>query len=251
MCIAVHKPRDSSRVDSEIMKSIFVTGTDTGVGKTIISAGLSACLSIKKRLDVGVMKPFESGIESTGERNTGDTWILREASGSRDDASEINPYLFKAPLAPEAAAFMEKATIDLGRVTAAYNRLTARHDVVIVEGAGGVLVPITEGFFYADLIRAWKTPVIVVSRLTLGTINHTLLTCSHLKSIGVRILGVILNDTEGENDIASQTNPGMLEKYLDVPLLGVFPHTHDLFEKGVDRQRLADLFEKHIDCSVF
>jgi len=232
------------------MKSIFVTGTDTGVGKTAISSGLAAYLSVRKGLDVGVMKPFESGIETTGERLSGDTWTLKEASGTRDEISEINPYLFKAPLAPEAAASLEKATIDMGFVTATYNGLVARHDVVVIEGAGGLLVPITEGFFYADLVRSWNTPVVIVSRLTLGTINHTLLTCGHLKSIGVKVLGVILNDTEGENDIASQTNPGMLEKYLDVPLLGVFPHMPGLFEKGVDRERLAELFEKHINCEL-
>ncbi|MDD3844906.1 MAG: dethiobiotin synthase [Syntrophorhabdaceae bacterium] len=232
------------------MKSIFVTGTDTGVGKTVISSGIAAYLSTRKGLDVGVMKPFESGIETTGERDCGDTWTLKKASGSQDAISEINPYLFKAPLAPEAAASLEKAVIDMNFVTSAYNALAAHHDVVIVEGAGGLLVPITEGFFYADLIRSWNTPVIVVSRLTLGTINHTLLTCAHLKSIGVKVLGVILNDQQGENDVASQTNPGMLEKYLDVPLLGVFPYTPNLFEKGVDRERLAGLFEKHINCEA-
>jgi dethiobiotin synthetase len=108
-----------------------------------------------------------------------------------------------------------------------------------------------EGFFYADLIGAWNAPVIVVSRLTLGTINHTLLTCGHLKSISAKVLGVILNDTEGADDIASRTNPAMLKKYLDVPLLGIFPHTPGLFERGVDRKRLADLFARNIDCSVF
>jgi len=234
-----------------MMKSIFVTGTDTGVGKTIVSSSIAAYLSTARDLDVGVMKPFESGIEPTGDRGLDDTWTLKKASGSADAVNEINPYLFKAPLAPEAAAAQENASIDIDFVTSVYTRLTARHDVVIVEGAGGLLVPITEGFFYADLIRAWNAPVIVVSRLTLGTINHTLLTCSHLRSIGAKVLGVILNDTEGAGDIASQTNPAMLRKYLDVPLLGVFPHTPDLFEKGVDRQRLADLLARNIDCSVF
>lgn len=232
------------------MKSIFVTGTDTGVGKTAVSSALAAYLSLRKGLDVGVMKPFESGIETTDDRGLDDTWTLKEAAGSADAVNEINPYLFKAPLAPEAAASLEETVIDIDLVTSVYRKLGDRHDVVVVEGAGGLLVPITEGFFYADLVRSWETPVVVVSRLTLGTINHTLLTCGHLKSIGAKVLGVILNDTEGENDIASQTNPGMLEKYLDVPLLGIFPHTPALFAKGVDREQLASLFEKHIDCSV-
>lgn len=233
-----------------MMKSVFVTGTDTGVGKTIISSSIAAYLSTVKGLDVGVMKPFESGIETAGDRGLDDTWILKTASGSEDDVNEINPYLFKAPLAPEPAAAEENASIDIDLVTSLYDRLAARHDVVIVEGAGGLLVPITERFFYADLIRAWRAPVIVVSRLTLGTINHTLLTCGHLRSIGAKVLGVILNDTEGAGDIASRTNPAMLKKYLDVPLLGVFPHTPDVFEKGVDRKRLADLLVKNIDCSA-
>lgn len=234
-----------------MMKDIFVTGTDTGVGKTIISSSVAAYLSVVKGLDVGVMKPFESGIETTDDRGFDDTWTLKKASGSQDTVNEINPYLFKAPLAPEAAAAQENASIDIDFVTSAYHSLTDRHDVVIVEGAGGLLVPITDGFFYADLIRSWQAPVIVVSRLTLGTINHTLLTCNHLRSIGAKVLGVILNDTDGISDIASQTNPAMLKKYLHVPLLGVFPHTPDLFKNGVDRERLADLLAKNIDCSVF
>ncbi len=233
------------------MKSIFVTGTDTGVGKTVISASLAAYLSVKRKLDVGVMKPFESGIETVGEKLAGDAWILREAAGARDEMGEINPYVFKAPLAPEAAASMEKRAIDIEFVTALHGRLVERHDTVVVEGAGGLLVPITEGFFYADLIRSWKVPVIIVSRLGLGTINHTMLTERYLRSAGTEVLGVILNDTQGMNDPASRTNQGMLEKYLDVPILGVFPHMPDIFKKGVDRERLAELFEKYINCEPF
>ena len=112
-------------------------------------------------------------------------------------------------------------------------------------------MPVKEGFFYADLIRSWEVPVVVVSRLALGTINHTLLTTGYLGSIGARVLGVVLNDTEGLIDAASRTNPEMLKKYLDVPLLGVFPHTPGIFEDGVDRQRLADIFEKYINCDPF
>lgn len=122
---------------------------------------------------------------------------------------------------------------------------------MIIEGAGGVLVPILDGFFYSDLMLLWKTPVVVVARLTLGTINHTLLTCKFLKSLGINVLGVILNDTEGANSLASRTNPGMLEKYLDVPLLGIFPYEPDLFQNGVNRVRLADLFERTIDQNKF
>ncbi len=233
------------------MAGIFITGTDTGVGKTAVACGLAAYLSLRKGYDVGVMKPFESGNEAADGEMTGDAWSLKKASGAPDDIREINPYNFKAPLAPEPAAMLEKASIDIATVTSQYKKLADRHDVVIVEGAGGILVPIREGYFYSDLMAAWQAPVILVSRLTLGTINHTLLSCYYLKSVGVTVSGVILNDMLGEDDIASRTNPDMLKKYLSVPLMGIFPHMPDLFAQGVDRERLADIFEKNINCDLF
>lgn len=231
------------------MKNIFITGTDTGVGKTAVSCGLASYLSLSKGYDVGVMKPFESG-NGACEEKTGDAWALKQASGCTDDIRIINPYNFKAPLSPEAAAILENAHVDIARVTSVFSELASRHDIVIVEGAGGVLVPIQNGYCYSDLMVAFQAPVLIVSRLTLGTINHTLLSCHYLRSIGVTVSGVILNDMLGENDIASRTNPGMLEKYLSVPLLGIFPHVPDLFIGRVDRERLAVLFEKNIDCSL-
>ncbi len=233
------------------MKSIFITGTDTGVGKTAVACSLAAYLSLKKGRDVGVMKPFESGGDASAGEMAGDAWSLKAASGSQDSIRDINPYNFKAPLAPEPAAMRENADIDVGRVMAAYRKLCDRHDVVIVEGAGGILVPVRDGYFYSDLMVDMGAPVVLVSRLTLGTINHTLLSCRYLKSIGVEVSGVILNDMTGENDIASETNPEMLRKYLEVPLLGIFPHEPDLFAQAVGREKLATLFEKNINCEIF
>jgi dethiobiotin synthetase len=233
------------------MAGIFVTGTDTGIGKTVISCSLAAYLSLKGHYDVGVMKPFESGIETKNQRTSSDAFALKQASGSTDDIAEINPCIFKAPLAPEAASILENGSIDLGYVTALYQKLINRHDVVIVEGAGGILVPITNGFFFSDLMALWRVKTIVVARLTLGTINHTLLTCRYLRMQGIEVVGVILNDTEGADDPASQTNPGMLEKYLDVPLLGIFPCMPDIFANGVNRENLANIFETNIKIPSF
>ena len=141
--------------------------------------------------------------------------------------SEISPYTFEAPLAPEAAAKLENIIIDIDMVNRTFQRLLERHDVLVVEGAGGVLVPISKGFFFCDLMKAWDIPVIIVSRLGLGTINHTLLTNVFLQSMGISVLGVILNDTEGVKDIAAKTNPEMLQQYLNVPILGIFPHLEE------------------------
>ena len=220
------------------MKAIFITGTDTGVGKTAVSASLAAFLSLKKELNVGVMKPFESGLARTGrDELTCDARLLKEASGTKDSLQEISPFTFEAPLAPEAAAKLENIVIDIDKVNRTFWQLLERHEVLIVEGAGGVLVPISEGFFFCDLMKAWDIPVIIVSRLGLGTINHTLLTNIYLQSMGISVLGVILNDIDGVRDIAAKTNPEMLQQYLNVPILGIFPHLEENTWKTNEKRR--------------
>ncbi|MCX5812059.1 MAG: dethiobiotin synthase [Proteobacteria bacterium] len=233
------------------MKTLFITGTDTGVGKTTIAASMSAFLSLRENLNVGVMKPFETGIS---KRNKDllpwDAICLREASGSTDDLDDINPYMFEAPLAPEVAANLEHIQIDIDIVDRIYKKITKKHDIVVIEGAGGVLVPIKKDFFYADLIEKWDVPTIIISRIGLGTINHTLLTCSYLQSRGIKIIGVILNNDSGVNDLAAQTNPEALRWHIKVPILGVFPHLKGLLKEGMDRELLADTFAKHIDTGT-
>lgn len=227
---------------------IFVTGTDTGVGKTVISSAISAFFSLRKNMNVGVMKPFESGLSKQDkDLLPWDAICLREASGSNDDLDIISPYTFESPVAPEVAAMLENVNIDISIIDKIFQRLKKSHDLVVIEGAGGVLVPIKENFFFADLIQKWNAPTLIVSRLGLGTINHTLLTNHLLKERGVKVLGVILNNTDGLGDLPAQTNPDILKKYLDTPILGVFPHVKDLLKGNVDRERLADMFAKNIN----
>lgn len=233
------------------MKTIFVTGTDTGVGKTVISSSISAFFSLKKHMGVGVMKPFESGLSKRDkDLLPWDAICLREASGSNDDLDVISPYTFESPVAPEVAAMLEHVNIDISMVDKIFNKLRKSHDLLVVEGAGGVLVPILENYFFADLIQKWNAPTLIVSRLGLGTINHTLLTNHILKERGIKVLGVILNNTDGLGDIAAQTNPSILRKYLDVPVLGIFPHVKDLLKGNVDRERIAEIFEENIDTDA-
>ena len=136
------------------MKAFFITGTDTGVGKTVVTSAVAAYCSLKRHLDVGVMKPFESGLPvRAGDHPSGDALFLKEASGSRDALSVIRPYAFEAPLAPEAASEREHVEIDIAVVDAMYRRLAQSHDVLLVEGAGGILVPIRRDFFFVDLAK--------------------------------------------------------------------------------------------------
>jgi dethiobiotin synthetase len=230
------------------MKPVFVTGTDTGIGKTLVTCALTAFFSLRKGRDVGVMKPLEAGLTLHGkDLLPWDATLLKEASGSQDDLSLINPYCFESPLAPETASELEHVRIDLGMLDRIYGQLRANHDLLFIEGAGGILVPITNNFFYVDLMKRWGVLALVVARLGLGTINHTLLTCRYLKQEGIPIAGVILNDNEGKKDLAAKTNPDMIARYLDVPLLGVFPHLEPVPNGLPDRALLADLVEKHID----
>jgi len=235
------------------MRAFFVTGTDTGVGKTLASASLAAFFSLKMGLSVGVMKPFETGLPvDRTELFPCDAKALKDASGSADDLTVINPVTFVQPLAPEAAAELDGKTIDLAVVDRAYEKIAGAHDISLIEGAGGILVPIMEGFFFIDLIARWVLPTVVVGRLGLGTINHTLLTCRALRDRGIRVIGVVLNDTEGSDDTAARTNPDMLRKYLDVPLLGVIPHLGGSERKNPAREELAAIASSHIDTkSIF
>ncbi|HOV90285.1 MAG TPA: dethiobiotin synthase [Syntrophorhabdaceae bacterium] len=234
-----------------MMRSLFITGTDTGVGKTTISACLAAFLSIKKKLNVGVMKPFESGLSKRNkDQLPWDAICLKEASGSPDDLNMISPYTFEAPLAPEVAASLENIQIDLSMLDRIYKKMVNEHDITIIEGAGGVLVPIKRKFFYGDLIKKWACPTIIVSRLGLGTINHTLLTVGYLRTRGIKIVGVILNNNDGTGDLAAKTNPEILSAYLNCPILGIFPYKKNLLKEGMNRQHLSRVFAKHIDVET-
>src|SRR5262245_53930023 len=148
-------------------KGIFVTGTDTNVGKTAVACGIVSLLKAKG-VKVGVMKPIASGGREDAER-------LREASGMSDGLDVINPQHFEAPLAPVSAAALERREIDLDLIYRSYWFLQKHYDVVIVEGIGGVKVPIGESTYIADLIQALRLPALIVGRAGLGTLNHTLL----------------------------------------------------------------------------
>jgi dethiobiotin synthetase len=244
--IEVDEDEPSSVFSYQSVKAFFVTGTDTGVGKTTVSCALCAYCSLHKELDVGVMQPFESGLLSIRHKDLlpWDAISLKETSGSQDDLSLINPYWFEALGAPEAAAELEHVHIDLEHLDRIYDRISDTHEVIFVVGGGGVLAPIRKDFFFSDLIKRWKIPALVVSRLGLGTINHTLLTCRFLQGEGITVAGVILNDTEGKEDAATRTNPAALARYLDVPILGIYPFLGG--PASSDRKLLAASVEKHL-----
>ena len=199
-------------------RGVFVTGTDTECGKTVIAGGIARAF-LRRGYNVGVMKPVATWGDPCREPGVRTKWIsedalhLRSAAATSDALDLINPICLKAALAPWPAARLEKKSIDLERISYAYRELTRRHDYVVVEGAGGVMVPIKRKYYVVDLIARMKLPAIVVVRPGLGTLNHTLLTIDALKQEGVPFAGVIINKYQGKTR-AERTNPHVLQRIL-------------------------------------
>jgi dethiobiotin synthetase len=206
------------------MRGLFVTGTDTGVGKTEVACAVVTGARAAG-LDVGAMKPAESGA-TPGEPS--DSERLRAAAGGGDDPALVCPYRLSAPLAPAVAARLEGIEIRLEAVLAAARALAARHAALLVEGAGGLLVPLTARETYADLAVALGLPVLVVARAGLGTVNHTALTVEALRARRLPIAGVVLNRVGPVDDPSVPYNAAEIERLTGARVLATLPHCRDI-----------------------
>jgi dethiobiotin synthetase len=206
-------------VAGERAAGIFVTGTDTGVGKTVVSCALIAAFR-KTGLRVGALKPIETGVGQDGPL---DAIALRDAAGSTEPLATICPQQFALPAAPNAAAHAENREVDLAAIDAAYETLAKGRDLLVVEGAGGLLVPIRPDWTMAELARRLDLPLLVVARASLGTINHTALTLEVAASKGLPVLGVIISHESGPISAADATNLTILKKFLGTQLIGEIP----------------------------
>jgi dethiobiotin synthetase len=222
---------------------LFVTGTDTGVGKTRVSAGLCRAFA-RQGLRVGAMKPIASGSEATTEglRNE-DALALHAAMNVRASYDEVNPYVFEPPIAPHIAARDAGTHIDFAVLDRAYERLSLRSDVLIVEGAGGWLVPIDEQRSFADLAQHWRLGVVLVVGLRLGCLNHALLTALGIASRGLPLLAWVANQIEPVYPRCNE-NIAFLQSALRAPCLGVLPHaplaSADMVADSLDLREFAD-----------
>ncbi len=204
-------------------KGIFITGTDTGVGKTIVSATLARLLRLRG-INVGVMKPATSGCrEDNGQLVSDDALLLCNAAGVTYN-SDIAPYLLREPLAPAEAAKIDGIQIDFDHIHDCYNRIAAKHDFVIIEGAGGLIVPLSGFSTVADLALETKLPLLVVARPNLGTINHTSLTCMVAKQMGIELTGVVINNFPDKPGLAEESAAGYISALCPAPLLDIWPH---------------------------
>lgn len=227
------------------MRAAFITGTDTGVGKTTVACGLAAALAARG-VRVGVFKPAETGCPAgpDGRLQAQDGRRLRFFAGSDAPESDVCPYVLPEPLAPALAARRAGVGIDVETIAAACHRVAAAHDLTLVEGAGGLLVPLTDSLTFADLAVRLRLPVLVVVGSRLGAINHTLLTIRVARALGLTVLGYVVNfPVPSESDLAAQTNIEVLAHWAG-PAFGVVPHLGAIDLTPDERRRLAETFER-------
>lgn len=201
--------------------NVFVTGTDTGSGKTY-----ATCLLLKSLRAMGIdavgYKPV-----SCGDRDDG-TAIAAASGGLPID--EVNPIHLQTPVAPYVAGLLENRPLEPAAMIEGYQRLAAKHQMVVVEGVGGWEVPITEDYRISDLAKQLGLPVILVAGNRLGVLNHTLLTVDAIRAKGLTCAGIILNQLADELDTAMITNKGVLENLSGVPLLDHLIHGQDFID---------------------
>jgi dethiobiotin synthetase len=250
-------------------RGIFIAGTDTGVGKTAVAAGIAMMLK-ERGINVGVMKPIETGcmvkdgtsfpvdtqrapkgrlhpalpVEGRLKAPGIDGSFLMAAAGGIDDPSLVTTYLFKHPLAPYDAAEIEGVTIDPSRIYKSFKKISSLHDFMIVEGVGGLMVPIKDGIFLSDLILILDIPVMIVARGTIGTINHTLLTLEHARSKGIKVEGLIININKKETGLQEESSVKALRRLSGIEKIYVVPFIEGLDIDNREFGRLREVFCK-------
>jgi dethiobiotin synthetase len=226
------------------IKGIFVTGTDTNVGKTWIAAGITAVLR-RWGLSATYFKPVQSGCpEEAGRLIPTDAKLAKQLAGLDEPLEILTPVALRLPLAPGVAARHEGAAVDLARVAAAYEQLAGRYDFLVVEGAGGLYVPLIDTHFLVlDMIRWLRLPLLVVARAGLGTLNHTALTVKAAQHAGLPVVGVVLNRYPARPSLAEATNPEIIAQLTDLPILGKIPDIPDLQNPAGQENFLAAMDE--------
>jgi dethiobiotin synthetase len=242
-------------------KGFFITGTDTGVGKTVIVAALVKAIGLLGCSVCG-MKPIETGCKKTEVRSQKsevrndllipfDGTFLKKIAGMDDSIDLVTPFTFENPLAPMVASDIEGIPVDIDKIQKAFKELSKKYDVVIIEGIGGLLVPVKKDYFVLDLARDFGLPLIVVSRPGLGTLNHTMLTINYAIKEDLNVAGIIINYTRPPKyTIDEETNPEVIKQISPVPLIGIFPYLKDLesstIEKAVVKNLDIEIIKKYL-----
>ncbi len=225
------------------MRGIFITGTGTGVGKTAVAAGLAWALR-RRKINVGVMKPFATANRVFSKKyKSHDTAILAKAAGVDDPDNELNPFFYSVAASPLLAWQLKREpSASIEQALQVLQNLAKKHDFMIVEGIGGIMVPLTENESVADFARRAGLPSVIVTTPVIGTLNHTLLTVMACKEFGVNIRGIIVNKMPKKPNVAEQKAPEMIERLTGIRILGILS-----FSRGANHAAIGKILEKTVD----
>ncbi len=224
------------------MKSYFITATDTGVGKTTVTSALAACIQ-KLGINVGVMKPVATGFAQKTGFKSSDVSILYHAAKVNDPEDEINPIFMPLPVSPYDAGKVLDLKFDKKIILEKFAKLQGKHNMMLVEGIGGILTPLSRDYFVADLIKEMNLETIIITRSTLGTLNHTMMTVNTCRARKITITGIIINNYDENGGPAEKTAPATLHEITGIPILGVLPFVKDYENTAT----MIPYVEKNID----
>ena len=222
-----------------MLKSLFIAGPDTDVGKTVITAGLAVTFR-KMGIDVGVMKPFAAGTAQKKGFKSEDIEILSKAAQVNDPENLVNPQFFTIPASPYTAWKNLKIKPKISTILASFKKLSRLHDVLLVEGMGGIMTPILKNYYVTNLIKEMKIPTIIVARSKVGTINHTIMTIKMCEKYKIPVKGIIINNFDDGYPVAELKRD--LQNLTGVKVLGSIP-----FLKYMSDGSLYRIFKKNID----
>ena len=222
------------------MNSIFITGTDTDVGKTYVATGLAVTLR-KMKIDVGVMKPFAAGIAQKTGFKSEDVEILANAAQVNDPEMLLNPQFFPIAASPYTALKNLKITPNIKLILNRFEKLSKLHSMLLVEGMGGIMTPILQDYFVTNLIKDMKLPVIIVTRTKVGTVNHTVMTCKMCEKYKIPVKGIVINNFDTGGYTVKELKRD-LENLTNMSVLGSIPFIDDMSDASLYR-----VFKKNID----
>lgn len=225
------------------MKSLFITGTDTDVGKTYVTAGLAVVLR-KSGIDVGVMKPFAAGKEQKKGFKSEDVEIIANAAQVNDPEILLNPQFFPIPASPYTAMKTLKIKPKVDLILSSFKHLSKLHSMLLVEGMGGIMTPILKNYFVTNLIKDMKIPSVLVIRTKIGTVNHTLMTVKMCEKYKIPIKGIIINDFDS-NGYKIKDLTRDIEDLTRIPVLGSIPFIDNFSDSSLNK-----IFKKNLNLKL-
>jgi len=224
------------------LKSLFITGTDTDVGKTYIAAGLAVTFR-KMGINVGVMKPFAAGAAQKKGYKSKDIVIISKAAQACDPESLVNPQFFPIPASPYTAWKNLKIKPKISTILSSFKKLSKLHDMILVEGMGGIMTPILKDYYITNLIKEMKISTVIVTRSKVGTVNHTIMTVKMCEKYKIPVKGIIINNFEDGYPVKELTRD--LQNLTGVKVLGSIPFIKDMSDASLYR-----IFKKNIDLKL-